>query len=127
MPALVDAPPVWTELYAEWRRLTEAEAEAIEREAWDLLGEHQRAKAGLRDAIVQAEAACGPFEGDEEVRRRQVITELICLETRNHEAITRRRCAQQSEQAGLERRRQDLRRIQRTFGARHESVWQSYS
>ena len=124
---MVATPPVWTELYAEWRRLTEAEADAIEREAWDLLSVHQRAKVELRDAIVQAEEACGPFEGAEEVRRREVIAELICLETRNHEAITRRRCAAQSEQAGLERRRQDLRRIQRTFGARREAVWQSYS
>jgi hypothetical protein len=125
MPA--HPPVVWTDLYAEWRRLTEAEAEAIECGAWDLVSVHQAAKSELRDAIVDAEEACGPFEGDEEARRRQVIAELICLETRNHEALTRRRCAAQSEQAGLDRRRQDLRRIQRSFGLRQEPVWQSYS
>ncbi|MCC6233730.1 MAG: hypothetical protein IT580_13855 [Verrucomicrobiales bacterium] len=119
----------WTVLYAEWRRLTEAEAEAIEKDAWELLSVHQQAKSELRDAIVDAEEARGPCEGDEEVRRRQVIAELICLETRNHEAITRRRCAAQSQQADLERRRMDLRRIQRAHahGTHRDPVWQQYS
>lgn len=120
-------PPSVDTLLAEWRRLTESEAQAIEARAWDRVLQLQRAKADLPpalDAAVAGEATSSdPVAADRAARLR----ELFRLEQRNREAVDRCRRVAESDRGELERSRLQLRRLHRSFVGAPEAAWQTYS
>ena len=108
--------------YQEWRRLAEAEGEAIRAGNWMLVFDCQNALRQLQPRIVrQTEAArrewaalrLAPQAMEYEVDT--MIHSLIELESRNHSLINARRCLAQEELAKLEQASLTLRRIQRSY------------
>lgn len=108
--------------YQEWRRLAEAEGEAIRAGNWMLVFDCQNALRQLQPRIVrQTEAAhrewnalgldAGPMEGELD----EIIHALIELENRNHSLISAHRCRAQEELAKLEQASLTLRLIQRSY------------
>ena len=108
--------------YQEWRRLAEAEGEAIRAGNWMLVFDCQNALRQLQPRIVrQTEAAhreCAALGLDSkalEYEMDAMIHSLIELESRNHSLIDARRCLAQEELAKLELASLTLRRIQRSY------------
>jgi hypothetical protein len=114
-------------LYSEWRRLTEAEALAIERAEWPTLAALHSAKQRLQTAILQAESPGGVEAPGDRAARRQLLGELIRLETRNRELLGRRRNSAEREQMQLEQSRSNLRRLQQRLVGERQGGWQCYS
>ena len=123
-----------TQLYADWRRLTEAETESLRRDAWERLAEIHRQKSALQQDII---AATEPFDAEfarlgatvpaAENPFRKIVSELILLETRNAEILSAKRAAAEAERATLERTTTTLRHVARSYGHPIGSVWHSYS
>ena len=108
--------------YQEWRRLAEAEGEAIRAGNWMLVFDCQNALRQLQPRIVrQTEAAhreCAALGLDPETMEYEMDTmihSLIELESRNNSLINARRCLAQEELAKLEQASLTLRRIQRCY------------
>jgi hypothetical protein len=126
--------PALNDLYAEWRRLTEAEGEAITGGQWQLLAAHQQRKQSLKLEIVDATQVWHTEWPQTETRQteyerrfRPLVDELIQLESRNHELLCQRRRRVESELAELDRSRGQLRGVQRAYAGQASSWWQSYS
>lgn len=125
-----------TELYAEWRRLTELESTAIGNDEWPSVARHQDQKLALRDEIVQTTeqwhrewADRGPESPHVRFERefRPVVSDLIQRENRNHELLCQRRHRVQAEISSLRQSSSRLRGIQRAYAGETTSRWQSYS
>jgi hypothetical protein len=125
-----------TELYAEWRRLTDLEGAAIDQDEWPSVSRQQALKQVLRDRIVQtteqwhlerAGAQTEPTHVHFEREFRPIVTDLIQRETRNHERLCQRRHRVQSDLAALRQSSTRLRGIQRAYATAAGSRWQSYS
>jgi len=108
--------------YQEWRRLAEAEGEAIRAGNWMLVFDCQNAMRQLQPRIVrQTEAARREWTAlglDSKVMEYEMdamIHTLIELESRNHSLIDARCCLAQEELAKLEQASLTLRRIQRSY------------
>jgi len=108
--------------YQEWRRLAEAEGEAIRAGNWMLVFDCQNALRQLQPRIVrQTEAArrewaaLGLDAGAKECELDEIIHVLIQLENRNNSLINARRCRAQEELAKLEQANLTLRLIQRSY------------
>jgi hypothetical protein len=108
--------------YREWRRLAEAEGEAIRAGNWMLVFDCQNVLRQLQPRIVrQTEAArrewaaLGLDPGAMEEEMEMMIHSLIELESRNNSLINARRCLAQEELAKLEQASLTLRRIQRSY------------
>ena len=108
--------------YQEWRRLAEAEGEAIRAGNWMLVFDCQNALHQLQPRIIrQTEAARREWTAlglDPEAMEGEVDTlihELIELESRNNSLIDTRRWLAQEELAKLEQASLTLRRIQRCY------------
>jgi hypothetical protein len=110
--------------YKEWRRLAEAEGEAIRAGNWMLVFDCQNALRQLQPRIIrQTEAArrewavLGLDAEAMEHEMETMIHSLIELESRNNSLINARRCLAQEELAKLEQASLTLRRIQRSYAA----------
>jgi hypothetical protein len=122
-------------LYAHWRRLTEAEAEAMRGAAWNQVAEGQEAKAELQTRILaateaaQLESSGLPVQQAAEERQlRAVINALIGLEKNNLELLAARRAEAERERQHLDQTGQTLRRLHRSYVPAGPSAhWQSYS
>jgi hypothetical protein len=108
--------------YQEWRRLAEAEGEAIRAGNWMLVFDCQNALHQLQPRIIrQTEAARREWTAlglDPEAMEGEVDTmihDLIELESRNNSLINTRRWLAQEELAKLEQASLTLRRIQRCY------------
>ena len=108
--------------YQEWRRLAEAEGEAIRTGNWMLVFDCQNALRQLQPRIIrQTEAArrewaaLGLDPGAMECEMDSMIHALIELENRNNSLINTRRYLAQEELAKLEQASLTLRRIQRSY------------
>jgi hypothetical protein len=120
--------------YREWRRLAEAEGEAIRAGNWMLVFDCQSALRQLQPRITrQTEAARREWEAlglDTDTMEndlRDVIHSLIELESRNNSLINARRTLGQEELAKLEMASLILRRIQRSYVPQNASNWNSFS
>lgn len=122
------------DLYAEWRRLTELEGAAIGRNEWPCVAQQQQLKRGLQTRIVDATEAwnrelapgagsLAPFEQE----FRPIVTDLIQLESRNHELLCEHRTQARAELATLDRSTAHLRGLHRAYAGGETSRWQSYS
>ena len=108
--------------YQEWRRLAEAEGEAIRAGNWMLVFDCQNVLRQLQPRIIrQTEAArrewtaLGLDAEAMECEMDTMIHTLIELESRNNSLINARRCLAQEELAKLEQASLTLRRIQRSY------------
>ena len=108
--------------YQEWRRLAEAEGEAIRAGNWMLVFDCQNALRQLQPRIVRQteaarreRAALGLDPDAMECEMDMMIHALIELESRNNSLINARRCVAQEELAKLEQASLTLRRIQRSY------------
>jgi hypothetical protein len=119
--------------YAEWRRWTEEEGDAIRQSDWPKVHSCQRAKLELQprimkftdDARTETVGTGTRWEDIEKDLRREVAS-LIQLETRNGQVLDTVRRLAQAEQAELDRSRRQLQRV-RSYAPVRTSVWSSYS
>lgn len=120
--------------YREWRRLAEAEGEAIRAGNWMLVFDCQNVLRQLQPRIVrQTEAAHREWVNlglDSEVMENNlnaVIHSLIELECRNRSLIDARQRLAREELAKLEQASLTLRRIQRSYLPPNSARWISFS
>lgn len=120
--------------YSTWEQLSRTEGAAIQSEDWLRVSECQRNKQGLQRQIIQltecAQAEC--LESGTDPKRlerdmRQIINSLIALETRNSELLASRRQAAEVYKTDLDQAAHNLRRVQKSYTAPAEAVWNSYS
>jgi len=120
--------------YREWRRLAEAEGEAIRARNWMLVCDCQSALKKLQPDIIrftgeaQLEwAGPGVDRAAKENDVRETVKSLIELEWRNHSLLEVRRKNAAAEFEELNRARHDLRRVQRSYAPGRPSDWSSFS
>ena len=121
-------------LYEQWRRLSLAEGDAIQRSDWAEVTRCQNAKHALQERIVTATDAlkreqeglhCAAQETEAAVRT--VVSRLMELEGQNSRQLSAQRARAEAEQAGTQQAEQNLRQISRAYRAPRESGWQNYS
>ncbi len=122
------------ELYAEWRRASDAEGRAIQAGDWPAVEEWQQCKMTLKARILPAAEAWQKRwprreQGQVEFERefRPIVTELISLEHRNDEWLRLRRQTAEAERKAMEDSRRNLRGLHRAYGSGPQPHWQSYS
>jgi hypothetical protein len=120
--------------YREWRRLAEAEGEAIRARNWMLVFDCQNALRRLQPRIIhQTEAAHQEWIArglDPEVMENNLkatIHPLIELECRNISLIDARKKLAQEELTKLEQASLTLRRVHRSYVPPSSSRWTSFS
>ncbi len=121
-------------LYEQWRRLSLAESEGIQRADWAEVRRCQNAKHILQERIVVATDAlkaeqallhCDPCEAESAIRT--VVSRLMELESQNSQQIAQQRVRAEGEQAGADKAEQNLRQLNRAYGQPRETGWQNYS
>jgi hypothetical protein len=119
---------------AEWRRLTEREAQAILKDDWKSVSEQQRCKVQLREAINRArdwagaaQATSGRAGGGGEDKLQAAVAELVALEARNRDVLSVKRERCQAELERVNEAVRNLRGVRRTYGGSHSHRWHSYS
>lgn len=122
------------ETYQEWRRLAEAESEAIQAGNWMLLFDCQNALRRLQPLIVRraGEARQEWAQHGLDCREKEndlgaLVKSLIELERRNYSLLELRRRAAEAELAKLEQAGLTLRRIQRSYAPVQSMSWTSFS
>ena len=123
-----------TEAYQEWRRLAEAEGQAIQACNWGLLAACQKALQNLQTRITKISTAArcewkkmGAARKKREQQVNATIYELIELEKRNN-TLLKSVCEtthQRLEQ--LDRAGQNLKRIHRSYSSETPIGWSSFS
>ena len=120
--------------YAEWRRLAEAEGQAIRTGNWTLMHDCQEAVAALRkriDSLNGSDAAEAKHStGRLEPARpdlRGTILDLIELQRKNLSALDERRRRLTEHVETLARASRNLREIQRSYCTPAAGVFSSYS
>lgn len=120
--------------YNSWEQITHTEGAAIEREDWPKVSECQQSKQGLQKQIIHlteaAQTEC--IEGGHDTKlferdMRRIINTLISLESRNAELLAGRKQAADARKLELEQSSQNLRRVQKSYSAPANALWNSYS
>lgn len=126
--------PELAELFQTWRQLSEAEARAIQLDAWPQLEQLQAAKLALQPRIdaataqVRTKLARQTAEAREHERLfRNMAEELMRLEERNLDLIASRRQAVLAQRELLDQAANNLRHVHRSYAPRPTAHWQSYS
>jgi ElaB/YqjD/DUF883 family membrane-anchored ribosome-binding protein len=122
------------EAYQEWRRLAEAEGEAIRTCNWNLLSACQKALHGLQQRIVVlSEAARREWSrlGTERLVRQKTleatVRELIELERNNETLLNSVREAAREKIEQLDQAGRNLKRIRRSYVRECPTAWTSFS
>lgn len=123
----MSAPAVLIQWFSEWRRLTDAEGEAIAAAAWGTLLDVQSTKARLQVDILAWEREHAPQAVRDFPVLRPLLGEIIGLEARNRDRLARLNHEARAERDSLDRSRRDLRRLQGCFAAPATPAWESYS
>jgi len=120
--------------YQEWRRLAEAEGEAIRNRNWLVVADCQNALKRLQPEIIRRTDGAhaewsrnGVNRESRENHVRGVITELIEIERRNGEWLDDARRVAQSQITQLEQAGATLRQIQRSYAPAPAAAWTSFS
>jgi hypothetical protein len=118
--------------YVEWRRLAEAEGEAIRADNWGFVAECQRALTHLRpiidrltNAARQEPASPGSGSLTGQTHYRAIVLELMELERRNLTWLQQRREKLSAQIEQLSRAGRNLRGIQRSYAPLGPSAWTS--
>ena len=130
MKATFDLP----ELYQQWRELSVQERAAILSESWSQVGECQAAKSTLQPLIIEAtdrwqnhHRAIGQAPGGNAEPFREMVNELIALEMANHDLLGTQLEQVRQHRSELDRAARSLGQVQRSYGTRRGSNWNSYS
>jgi len=122
------------EAYREWRRLAQAEGEAIRAANWSLLSACQKALGLLREQItgllprVQqewTEAQVDKAARQEEIN--QILRGLIEIARRNQILLSGMREAARVKLETLGEAAKNLKQLRRSYGQTSLSTWQSFS
>ena len=118
----------------EWRRLTDAEGQAIRAGNWMLVAECQNALAKLRsriDRLSPSDTPATPQSGTKPLRLspdlRGSILELIELQRQNLASLQERRRRLSEHVENLTSAGRNLRSIQRSYSTRAAGSFSSYS
>jgi hypothetical protein len=126
----VSQPANLSQALGEWRRLAEAEGQAIRAGNWSLLADCQAALAILRGVIDQltGEIHASTNEGlKRKTSQRSVVLELIELQRKNLATLKERRERLSVHVEHLTRTGRNLRGIQRSYAPPGPAAWSSYS
>jgi hypothetical protein len=120
--------------YAEWRRLADAEGQAIRAGNWALVAECQNAVATLRSQIDRLSPSVAAPRGKPSVTSRQrasdlrgSILELIELQRKNLASLEERRRRLSEHVENLTSAGRKLRSIQRSYSTPATGGFSSYS
>ena len=120
--------------YQEWRRLAEAEGEAIRASNWTVLHDCQNALQQLQPRIIRwTEEAqhewqrTGVDRSRKEQDLRTVIAGLIEIEWRNNALLNVLYQTAQAESCELDQASHNLRRVQRSYTQTRPAAWTSFS
>jgi hypothetical protein len=123
-----------TAAFQEWRRLAEAEGEAIGARNWSLVSACQKALQNLSERISRLSAAAreewskpGGNRAAREGTLKATIHELIQLEKRNQTLLGSMKSAMRTKLDQLGEAGRNLKQIQRSYGAGHAATWTSFS
>ena len=114
-----------TDLFRQWRLLTEQEGRAIAAGAWLQVDGFQSAKARLQPRISELSQRIEPQV--HEARFRPLIEELMEMERRNSALVRREQATVEEQQQSLDRTQRNLRHIQKSYLPPARTHWQSYS
>lgn len=113
----------------EWRRLAEAEGEAIRTRNWDLCSACQKALQDLRDRVTAlmpvVRAEWSQSGGDGPARQQSLddtLRQLIGLERRNLTLLKELRAAGHAEIQQLNQSKIKLKQLRRSYGSAHGPV-----
>ncbi len=122
------------EAYHSWEQLTQAEGTAIQSDDWPRVSEYQQSKQGLQRQIIHlteaAQAECIEAGHDTKIFERdmrRIINGLIALENQNAQLISTRRASAEIVKADLDQAAHNLRRVQKSYSAPPDALWNSYS
>src|ERR1051326_8835249 len=108
--------------YAEWRRLAEAEGEAIRAENWLVVADCQSAMERLQSRIIRCSEEArkewnrtGVDRMEREKTIRAAVTELVEIERRNNSLLNLARRAAQEHLEQWSEAGRTLRRVQRSY------------
>jgi hypothetical protein len=120
--------------YREWRRLAETEGEAIRAGNWVLVADCQKALQQLQPRIqlhtreAQNEwTRLGLDRTAKDEHFRAMISELIQIESRNHELLRNMEQIARAQIGQLEQAGRMLRRVQQFYAPSRPAGWTSYS
>ena len=123
-----------TQAYQEWRRLAEAESQAIQACNWSLLSACQKALQNLQTRITSISSAArsewkkmGAARKKREEQVNATIHELIELEKRNHTLLKSIRETTQQRLEQLDRAGHNLKRLHRSYASHTPAAWSSFS
>lgn len=114
-----------SDLFRQWRLLTEQEGKAIAAGAWLQVDGFQSAKARLQPRITEISQRLDPSV--HEARFRPVVDELMEMERQNGALLQRKHAAAEDQQQSLDRTQRNLRHIQKSYLPPARTHWQSYS
>jgi hypothetical protein len=119
---------------AEWRRLAEAQGQAIRAGNWQFVADCQAAIIQLRATVDKASGNAPPEAAKPALEklppkshRRSTVLELIELQRRNLAALELRRQRLSNHIEHLARTGRNLRCIQRSYAPLSPAAWSSYS
>lgn len=121
------------DLYQEWKRLTQSEGMAILASDWPEVRRCQKAKGDLQPGIIrmteqaQRELGSAADKNSFEGRIRQVVNELILLESRNNTTLQERMTVVQQERGELDRTTHRLKQVHRSYVPQTGPAWDQYS
>jgi len=121
-------------LYQEWHRLTIEEGKAVEASSWTQVNDCQDAKFALQPRIIDAsELMHAEWEAipaqrlSDEPFIRQVVGELVEMESHICQRIATRRREAEDEHRSISETGNRLRRLHSAYGSSRRSAWSSYS
>ncbi|MFO1487716.1 MAG: hypothetical protein U1F65_04490 [Verrucomicrobiota bacterium] len=122
------------EAYQEWRRLAEAEGQAIQTCNWSLLSACQKALQNLQGRITTLSAAAraewkklGAAQKQREEQVNATIFQLIELEKRNNTLLKAIRETTHQRLEQLDRAGKNLKRVHRMYSSDAPVGWSSFS
>ena len=120
-------------LLEQWLRISRAEGEAIQEEAWPKLHQIQRQKARLHQPLDLAlekwkmEAPSGTGAEPPAFPFCAEVRHLIALETHHAQLVTARQQKNRAHQLHLERATHNLRKVRNSYVPSRSPAWNSYS
>jgi hypothetical protein len=131
---MTDAERHLLRLFARWRRLSVAEAQAIQAGDWPHLEELHGKKQVLQPEIslvgdhLEAELAKqGPLGEAVQKRFRDLAAQLVVLERENDSALAAQQQRVEQQQAELAQTSRNLRQVHAAYAPGGRPGWHSYS
>jgi len=107
-------------ILAQWRQLTSAEGQAIQRANWKSVREIQTHKSDLKHSLAEAVRKCADEDAAGGARLtafpfRAELGQIISMLNRNGELLAAQMRRARAEQAALDQAKRNLQRIQKSY------------